>query len=146
MSMRERIYQIVEQKNHDRLVSSNYDMLMLFAIAIGIIPLMFREHYRLFWFFDLFSGICFIVDYIFRWVIADYDSKRKGWRVFVIYPSPRWPSSTCCPSCLSSTCWVRRSRCSVYRVCSRFCASSRLFAILSPWKSLLLWRVSRAAF
>ena len=86
MTLRDRIYQIVEQKNHDRLISSSYDMLMLFAIAIGIIPLMFRGHYRIFWFFDLFSGLCFIVDYIFRWVIADYDSKRTKWKAFVIYP------------------------------------------------------------
>lgn len=86
MILRDRIYQIVEQKNHDRLASSTYDMLMLFAIAIGIIPLMFRGHYRIFWFFDLFSGLCFIVDYIFRWIIADYDSKRTKWKSFVIYP------------------------------------------------------------
>lgn len=86
MTLRDRIYKIVEQKNHDRLISSSYDMLMLFAIAIGIIPLMFRGHYRIFWFFDLFSGLCFIVDYIFRWVIADYDSKRTKWKAFVVYP------------------------------------------------------------
>jgi voltage-gated potassium channel len=59
---------------------------MLIAIAIGILPLMFRTQYPIFWYFDLISGICFIVDYILRWCTADFDSKRSKVAAFVVYP------------------------------------------------------------
>jgi voltage-gated potassium channel len=59
---------------------------MLAAIVVGITPLMFKGHHPLFWWFDLVSGICFIVDYILRWLTADMSSNRKGWKAFVVYP------------------------------------------------------------
>ena len=59
---------------------------MLSAIVIGILPLMFREQIRLFWFFDLISGCCFIMDYIFRWVTADLNSTKNRVTAFLLYP------------------------------------------------------------
>ena len=56
------------------------------AIAIGIFPLMFRTQYRLFWYFDIVSGLCFTIDYIFRWLTCDLRSKSRNWISFVIYP------------------------------------------------------------
>lgn len=86
MRQREKIYKIVEPGNKDSIVSQVYDILMLIAIAIGILPLVFRTQYKIFWYFDLVSGICFIVDYILRWITADYKSKRSKLAAFVIYP------------------------------------------------------------
>lgn len=85
MQLRERIYKIVEPKNNG-YSSKAYDLIMLMAIIIGILPLMFRTQYKIFWFFDLFSGLCFIIDYILRWCIADLESKRKKTTAFVAYP------------------------------------------------------------
>ena len=59
---------------------------MLIAIVVGILPLMFREQNRLFWFFDLFSGFCFVIDYFFRWVTADLNSNRNRIVAFLLYP------------------------------------------------------------
>ena len=86
MQLRERIYRMVEPRNKESLASSTYDIVMLIAIALGILPLMFRTQYKIFWFFDLFSGLCFIVDYILRWCTADYESKRSKVAAFAIYP------------------------------------------------------------
>ena len=61
-------------------------MMMLLAIIIGIFPLMFRTHIKLFWYFDLISGICFIVDYVLRWITADFTSKRSKGVAFLLYP------------------------------------------------------------
>ncbi|MEE3415034.1 MAG: ion transporter [Prevotella sp.] len=85
MKLRDRIHWLVEPRNESK-GSRTYDFIMLIAIAIGILPLMFRTQIKLFWYFDLISGICFIVDYILRWSTADYDSKKSNWLAFVIYP------------------------------------------------------------
>ena len=76
---------IIEPRNNNKY-SRVYDLIMLIAIAVGIIPLMFRTQTKLFWFFDLTSGICFIIDYLLRWFTADMDSKRNKWVALVVYP------------------------------------------------------------
>ena len=89
MTQKEKLFVLIEPHNeshHESRYSRVYDYVMLFAIVIGIIPLMFRTHHRLFWIFDLFSSVCFIVDYILRWYTADYHLKRKGLSAFLIYP------------------------------------------------------------
>ena len=85
MQLRENIYRIIEPRNANKY-SRAYDFVMLIAIAIGILPLMFRHQIKLFWYFDLISGICFIVDYLLRWYTADMNSKRSKWVAFAIYP------------------------------------------------------------
>ena len=85
MKLRENIKKIIEPRNENKY-SKVYDLIMLIAIVIGILPLMFRTQTKLFWYFDLISGICFIVDYILRWSTADFNSKRKNWTAFVVYP------------------------------------------------------------
>ena len=85
MQIRDRINWLVEPNNHNRW-SRIYDFIMLIAIVVGILPLMFRTQNRIFWWFDLISGICFILDYILRWSTADYRLKKNNWHAFVIYP------------------------------------------------------------
>ena len=85
MGIRKHIKDIIEPQN-ENVYSRLYDWLMLIAIVIGILPLLFREHYRIFWFFDLFSGFCFIIDYFFRWITADLNSNRNRLVAFLLYP------------------------------------------------------------
>ena len=87
MTLRQKIYSIVEPRynTNDGTVSRVYDWVMLVAIIIGIIPLMFREQTRLFYTFDIVSCAFFIIDYIMRWMTADYRIK-KGALSFLIYP------------------------------------------------------------
>ena len=86
MGMREKINNIIEPRNCETNLSRIYDYLMLIAIVIGIIPLMFRNQIKLFWYFDVISCACFLLDYILRWITCDYRSKDKKWWSFVIYP------------------------------------------------------------
>lgn len=85
MEIRHKIYRMIEpqMKGH---YAGLYDIVMLLAIIIGIFPLMFRTQTKLFWWFDLISGICFIVDYILRWMTADINSKRSKVVAFLVYP------------------------------------------------------------
>ena len=86
MELRESIYKLVEPRNKENLASRLYDIVMLIVIAMGIFPLMYRTPHKLFWYFDLISGICFIIDYILRWCTADFESKRGKVAAFLIYP------------------------------------------------------------
>ena len=86
MLKREKLYRVVEPRNKENYSSRVYDIVMLIAIAMGILPLMSRTQIRLFWYFDLISAICFIVDYMLRWCTADFDSKRGKVAAFLIYP------------------------------------------------------------
>ena len=85
MSNRERIKELIEPRN-DSYSSRIYDWIMLVAIVIGILPLIFREQLTLFWFFDLISGLCFVLDYLLRWITADLPSNRNRVTAFILYP------------------------------------------------------------
>lgn len=85
MTIREQIKELIDTRN-DKIYSRIYDWIMLSAIVIGILPLMFREHQRLFWYFDLISGICYVIDYILRWMTADMRSKHSRVTAFLLYP------------------------------------------------------------
>lgn len=68
------------------VLSQVYDSLMLVAIALGTVSLLFREYLPLFWYFDLISGIIYIVDYLLRWTTCDLRSEKPRWKAFLIYP------------------------------------------------------------
>lgn len=85
MGIRERIYQVIGTENESKF-SRTYDFVMLLMIAISIIPLMFRQRCELFWYFDLISGFCFLIDYILRVITADYHMNKKKWTSFIVYP------------------------------------------------------------
>ena len=63
-----------------------YGAVMLLAIIIGVFPLMFRHYNKVFWWMDLISSLLFIIDYLLRWCTADFESKYKDWRAYVVYP------------------------------------------------------------
>ena len=82
MTLRERLTEIIEPRN-ENMLSRAYDWLMLVAIVIGVLPLMFREQYRIFRYFDLISCYCFVTDYLLRWITADLHSKKNKVVAFV---------------------------------------------------------------
>lgn len=87
--MRKRIYEIIEQAHDGDKPSRAYDILMFIAITASIIPLMFTEEYPVFRVIEPVTVGIFIIDYLLRWLTADYRSGRKGWS-FVLYPFTAW--------------------------------------------------------
>lgn len=84
--MLEKINSIIEPRR-ENLFSQFYDWTMLIAIIIGIVPLMFRSQNKLFLCFDIFSSICFIVDYLLRWITFPLKfEKKKKWISILLYP------------------------------------------------------------
>ena len=68
------------------VLSQVYDCLMFVAIVLGTLPLLFREYRPLFWYFDIFSGVIYIVDYVLRWMTCDLRSEKPRWKAFLLYP------------------------------------------------------------
>ena len=82
---RERLYIILERSEGRSRISQIYDAVMMLVIIISIIPLMFTTDYPVFGITELVTVTVFIIDYLLRWITADYKLKR-GWVSFVIYP------------------------------------------------------------
>lgn len=87
--MRKRIYEIIEQGHAGDKVSVIYDIAMLVTIAASIVPLMFVEDCPAFRITEQVTVSFFIIDYILRWMTADYRLRKNGWS-FVVYPFTGW--------------------------------------------------------
>ena len=83
---RKNIFDIIETESHS-LISRIYDWLMLVVIVISLIPLAFRDQTTTLVWFDRISVSIFILDYLLRWLTADYKiTNCKRWRAFLLYP------------------------------------------------------------
>lgn len=87
--MRKRIYHIIEHGKHTNWTGQVYDVVMLVAIAVSIFPLMFAHECPAFHIMEQVTVVFFIVDYLLRWLTADYRLKKGGWS-FVMYPFSAW--------------------------------------------------------
>lgn len=86
---RKRIYEIIEVSQDNDRVSLAYDLMMLVSIIISIIPLAYKKTPGVFKITDIITTILFIVDYLLRFLTADY--KLEGKRVpFLRYPFTIW--------------------------------------------------------
>lgn len=82
--MRDKIYNLVEPP-HGEERADLYDITMLCAIIISIIPLAFKETNTIFVLIDRITVILFIIDYFLRWITADLKLQRGGFS-FIAYP------------------------------------------------------------
>lgn len=84
--MRKRLFEIIElSKGNDR-ISGIYDTIMLVMIILSLIPLAFKSNIA---FGNIVEKICvivFIVDYILRFITADYKYNKKSIFSFIKYP------------------------------------------------------------
>ena len=80
-----RIRQIIERNRKGDTASILYDVVMISAIIVSLIPLVTRVYYPIFLYFEIFSVTLFIIDYILRWITADL-ALGKGKRSYLIYP------------------------------------------------------------
>ena len=86
---RKQIYAIIEKDDGSSIWSHVYDGFMFCTIILSVVPLMFWDEYPIFWYIEVFTTTVFIIDYILRWVTADYRL-GKGAHSFVSYPYSFW--------------------------------------------------------
>lgn len=80
-----KIYNLIERDNGSSLSSRIYDLAMMCLIVVSIVPLMFAAPHPVFRIFELTTVTVFIIDYILRWLTADYRL-GKGAASFLLYP------------------------------------------------------------
>lgn len=83
---RKRIYEVIEASKDGDKLSSIYDSFILITVIVSLIPLAFKEQTPLFSAIDKITVTIFIVDYILRWITADYKLGRKESTSFIKYP------------------------------------------------------------
>ena len=86
MNFRRRLYEIVEQAQNDDKLSLFYDIFMIVVVIISLIPLGFKDEYPVFKITDVCTAIIFAIDYLLRWMTADYRLKSKSALAFLRYP------------------------------------------------------------
>ncbi|MDW8750466.1 ion transporter [Streptococcus suis] len=82
--MREKLFCILENDN-DSLLSRCYNLIMLFAIVVSLIPLMSKHTNSFHLLMDYISTATFCLDYLFRILTADFKL-QKGKLSFLFYP------------------------------------------------------------
>lgn len=84
--MRERIFEVIEKADEKDRLSAVYDGLMIVLIILSLVPLAFKvETPFLFW-IDKVTVALFVVDYLLRWMTADYKFGKKSAASFLRYP------------------------------------------------------------
>ena len=86
---RKQIFEIIEKDDGSNIWSHLYDVFMFAIIILSVIPLMFWDYHPIFTYIEVFTTTVFIVDYILRWVTADYKL-GQGRHSFVSYPYSTW--------------------------------------------------------
>lgn len=83
---RRRVYQVIEKAAENDTLSNIYDISIVVVVLLSLIPLAFKKETPLFHAIDLFAVTVFIMDYLLRWMTADYKMKATGIRAFLLYP------------------------------------------------------------
>ena len=84
--MRKKIFEIIELTQKSNIYSSIYDWFMIIVILLSILPLSFKQTSDVFTVIDTVCLIIFIVDYLLRWITADYKYDKKSFVSFMRYP------------------------------------------------------------
>ena len=84
--MRKRIYEIIELSQGTDTISKVYDFFMMAVIISSLIPLAFKETNNIFSIIDNISVTIFIIDYILRWLTADFKYDNRSVKSFAKYP------------------------------------------------------------
>lgn len=84
--MRKKIYDIIEVTNDNSTVLNNiYNFIIFFSIIISMIPLMDKKVTAVYSVINTVTLIVFIIDYILRFITADFYL-NKGAKSFLVYP------------------------------------------------------------
>lgn len=84
--MRKKLFNIIEPTDGKNLLSTIYDYFMIIVILVSMIPLAIKETNQYLDFFDIVCLVVFVLDYLLRWITADYKYNRKSIASFLRYP------------------------------------------------------------
>lgn len=88
-SPRFKLYELVEVVDLTGDGEEDYDfygVFMMITIVVSLIPLVFKQETLVLRRIDQVTVAIFIVDYILRWIVADYSHPKLKKEAFIIYP------------------------------------------------------------
>lgn len=85
-NMREKIYNIIDVNGNEDILSVLYDRVMIFCILGSVIPLCFKGNSVVFIWIEKVTVWLFIIDYILRWITADFRHSERKKMAFIEYP------------------------------------------------------------
>jgi len=85
-SLRRRLFDIIEVSSASGVWSNLYDYIMIVVIVASLVPLAFKASPLIFTLIDRISVAIFIVDYLLRWITADFKYGKKSAVSFLRYP------------------------------------------------------------
>ena len=86
MSARQKLFNFIEPASGKSFFSSFYDYFTIVVIVASLVPLAFKETNLA---FEILDWVCvgiFAVDYLLRWITADYKFGKRGFLSFLRYP------------------------------------------------------------
>lgn len=86
MSVRKKLFNIIEPSGREHVLSSVYDYFTMLVIVVSLVPLAFKQTNQA---FEIIDWVCvgiFIVDYLLRWITADYKFGKRSVVSFLRYP------------------------------------------------------------
>ncbi len=84
--MRKRIYEIISVPKKGDKFSVAYDVIIVAVIIASLIPLCYKEESSWLLAIDRATAGVFIIDYILRWIVADYRNPEMKKKAFFQYP------------------------------------------------------------
>lgn len=84
--MRERVYEIIAVPKKKDTFSIAYDAFMILIIIVSLIPLCFKEQSEFLTVIDRATAGIFIIDYLLRWMTADFANKERKKKSLLAYP------------------------------------------------------------
>jgi len=83
------LYEMVNAGGDDK-PSVIYDTSMMIVIVASLVPMCFKSQSAVLFWLDKFAAGIFIIDYMLRWVTADYKFPKLKSSAFAIYPFSPW--------------------------------------------------------
>ena len=84
--IRKRTYEIIEKSEGHDIASTVYDYAMIVVIIASLVPLGFKTDTPVLNIVDKTTVSIFILDYLLRWMTADYKFNNRSAKSFVRYP------------------------------------------------------------
>ena len=83
---RKKLYDIIEPRTKASKLSNIYDVSMIVIILLSFLPLMFRVESPPLRVIDIICVVIFCIDYVLRWMTADFRFEKPGASSFARYP------------------------------------------------------------
>lgn len=85
MLLKKRIYEIVEASHDGDKTSKAYDIMMLVAMIVGLIPLTIKGENQYTRIIDVVTVNIFVIDYILRIFTSDYKMGVRSYKSYLAY-------------------------------------------------------------